>query len=131
VGKANTNGIFSCGDWFSDLKSSGNPQFVAAYLSKYGGRPDQIDPGSAEAYAVGQLIEQVAAKTKKVDNKTIISSLHQGTWPVVEGDLSWNPDGSPKGSALMVEWIGTQLLPVYPQATALHAPTTPKPAWGG
>jgi branched-chain amino acid transport system substrate-binding protein len=131
VGTANTNGIFSCGDWFADLKSSGNPQFVAAYLSKYGGRPDQIDPGSAEAYAVGQLVAEVAAKTKKVDNKTIISSLHQGTWPVIEGNLSWNPDGSPKGSALMVEWIGTQLLPVYPQATALHAPTTPKPAWGG
>jgi hypothetical protein len=30
-----------------------------------------------------------------------------------------------------VEWVGSQLLPVYPQATALHAPTTPKPAWGG
>ena len=131
VGKGNTNGIFSCGDWFADLKSSGNPQFVAAYLKKYGGRPDQIDPGSAEAYAVGQLIEEVASKTKKLDNKTIISSLHQGTWPVIEGNLSWNPDGSPKGSALMVEWIGSQLLPVYPQATALHAPTTPKPAWGG
>ena len=98
VGAGNTNGIFSCGDWFPDLKSSGNPQFVAAYLKKYGGEPDQIDPGSAEAYAVGQLVEEVAAKTKKVDNKTIITSLHQGTWPVVEGNLSWNPDGSPKGS---------------------------------
>ena len=70
VGAGNTNGIFSCGDWFSDLKSSGNPQFVAAYLKKYGGKPDAIDPGSAEAYAVGQLVEEVAAKTKKVDNKT-------------------------------------------------------------
>jgi hypothetical protein len=52
-------------------------------------------------------------------------------WPVIEGNLSWNADGSPKGSTLMVEWIKDQLLPVYPQATALHAPTVPKPAWGG
>jgi branched-chain amino acid transport system substrate-binding protein len=131
VGPGNTAGIFSCGDWFADLKSSGNPQFVAAYLKKYGGTPNAIDPGSAEAYAVGQLIEEVAAKTKKLDNKTVISSLHQGVWPVIEGDLSWNADGSPKGSTLMVEWVGGKLLPVYPQATALHAPTAPKPAWGG
>jgi branched-chain amino acid transport system substrate-binding protein len=131
VGAANTAGIFSCGDWFSDLKSAGNPQFVAAYLKKYGGKADAIDPGSAEAYAVGQLVEQVAAKTKKIDNKTIIATLHQGVWPVIEGNLSWNADGSPKGSTLMVEWVDGKLVPVYPQATALHAPTTPKPAWGG
>ena len=131
VGAKNTEGIFSCGDWFPDLKSAGNPQFISAYLHKYGGTPDGIDPGSAEAYAVGQLVQEVANKTKKLDNKTIISSLHQGTWPVIEGNLSWNADGSPKGSTLLVEWVNGKLVPVYPAATALHAPTEPKPAWAG
>ena len=104
---------------------------IFPHLHKYGGTPDGIDPGSAEAYAVGQLVQEVANKTKKLDNKTIISSLHQGTWPVIEGNLSWNADGSPKGSTLLVEWVNGKLVPVYPAATALHAPTEPKPAWTG
>ncbi len=63
VGAGNVDGIFSSGDWFPDSKSAGNPAFVAAYIKKYGGNPFGIDSGSAEAYAVGQLIQDVAAKT--------------------------------------------------------------------
>src|SRR6266566_1344957 len=48
-------------------QSAGNAQFVAAYLKKYGGDPLKIDPTSAEAYGVGQLIQAVAAKTHSVD----------------------------------------------------------------
>ena len=131
VGAKNTAGIFSCGDWFSNSSSPGNPQFIAAYLAKYGGTPDTIDPGSAEAYAVGELVQEVAKKTGKIDNATIISQLHSGTWPTVEGNLSWDQYGAPRGSEMLTEWIGGKLLPVWPQSDALHAPTIPKPAWGG
>jgi branched-chain amino acid transport system substrate-binding protein len=131
VGAGNVNGIFSSGDWFPDSKSAGNPAFVAAYLGKYGGNRLTIDSGSAEAYAVGQLIEAVAAKTHSVDNATIIKTLHQGVWPTIEGNLSWDANGSPKGKDSLVEWVGGKLLPVYPKAVALHAPTIPKPAWKG
>jgi branched-chain amino acid transport system substrate-binding protein len=131
VGRANTNGIFSCGDWFPNAKSPGNAQFIAAYLKKYGGTAQQIDSGSAEAYAVGQLVEAVARKAGKVDNQTIIRSLHQGAWPTVEGDLSWNSDGSPRGEVMLAEWVGGSLLPVFPTTQALHAPVAPKPGWTG
>jgi branched-chain amino acid transport system substrate-binding protein len=131
VGAGNVNGIFSSGDWFPDSKSSGNPAFVAAYLKKYGGDRLAIDSGSAEAYAVGQLIQDVAAKTHAVDNATIVKSLHQGVWPTIEGNLSWDANGSPKGNDSLVEWIGGKLLPVYPANVARHAPTMPKPAWRG
>lgn len=131
VGAKNTAGIFSCGDWFSNSSSPGNTQFIAAYLAKYGGTADTIDPGSAEAYAVGELVQEVAKKTGKVDNATIISQLHSGTWPTVEGNLSWDQYGAPRGSEMLTEWIGGKLLPVWPQSVALHAPTIPKPAWGG
>jgi branched-chain amino acid transport system substrate-binding protein len=130
VGAKNTEGVMSCGDWFSNVKTAGNAEFVKAYVAKFGGTPEAIDSGSAEAYAVGQLIELVAQRTKKLDNKTIISSLHQGTWPVIEGNLSWNPDGSPKGSVDLAQWQGGKLLPVYPAAQALAQPTSPKPNWG-
>jgi branched-chain amino acid transport system substrate-binding protein len=130
VGKNNVNGIFSCGDWFPTSKSNGNTQFVAAYTKKFGGTALDIDSTSAEAYAVGQLIEAVAKKTGKVDNKTIISSLHQGTWPSVEGNISWNADGAPQGSDMLLEWTGGKLQPVYPSSVALAQPTVPKPSWG-
>lgn len=131
VGAGNVNGIFSSGDWFPDSKSAGNPAFVAAYLKKYGGNPLTIDSGSAEAYAVGQLIQAVARKTGSVDNATIIKTLHKGVWPTIEGNLSWDANGSPKGNDSLVEWVGGKLLPVYPPAVSRHAPTIPKPAWKG
>jgi len=131
VGRANTTGIFSCGDWFPDSNAPGNAQFIKAYLKKYGGNAFGIDSGSAEAYAVGQIIEAVAKKTGSIDNKTIIKTLHSGKWPTVEGYLSWDKYGSPKGSDILVEWIGGKLLPVYPASVALHKPVVPKPHWKG
>jgi len=131
VGANNTEGILSCTDWFPELKTAGNQQFVSEYLAKYGGTADTIDGGSAEAYAVGQVLEEEAKKTGKVDNATIISTLHSGVWPTVEGDLSWDQYGAPKGSQLMTQWQSGKLVPVWPQATALAAPTSPKPPWGG
>jgi len=130
VGAKNVNGIFSTGDWFPQEKSFGNAAFVKAYVKAYGGTSSTIDPTSAEAYAAGQLVEAVAAKTKSIDNKTIIATLHKGTWKTVEGNLSWNSIGEPQGSDLLMEWIGGKLYPVYPATFALHKPMVPKPAWG-
>jgi branched-chain amino acid transport system substrate-binding protein len=131
VGHANTTGIFSCGDWFPNSNAPGNKAFIAAYLKKFGGNAYSIDSGSAEAYAVGQLISDVAKKTGSIDNKTIIRTLHAGKWPTVEGYLNWDKYGSPQGSDLLVEWIGGKLVPVYPKSVALHSPVIPKPSWKG
>ncbi len=130
VGAKNVNGIFSAGDWFPESKSPGNPAFVKAYLKTYGGSAGAIDPGSAEAYATGQVIEAVAKKLHSIDNAKIIAALHQGSWPTVEGALRWNAVGEPQGSDLLVEWIGGKLYPVAPANTALKQPTIPKPGWG-
>ncbi len=131
VGRANTTGIFSCGDWFPNSNAPGNTQFISAYLKKYGGNAYGIDSGSAEAYAVGQIVAAAAKKTGSIDNKTIIKTLHSGKWPTVEGYLSWDKYGSPQGSDILVEWIGGKLLPVFPASVALHKPVVPKPSWKG
>jgi branched-chain amino acid transport system substrate-binding protein len=130
VGAKNVNGIFSTGDWFPQEHSFGNAAFVKAYVKAYGGSAHTIDPTSAEAYAAGQLVQAVAAKTHSIDNKTIIDTLHKGTWKTVEGNLRWNSIGEPQGSDLLVEWIKGKLYPVYPKNVALHKPVVPKPAWG-
>jgi branched-chain amino acid transport system substrate-binding protein len=131
VGAGNTTGVMSSADWFPGSKASGSEAFTAAYTKKFGGTAQQVDDSSAEAYATGQLIEAVAAKTGKLDNATIISSLHSGTWPTVLGNLSWGANGAPTGEFNLVQWQGGKLLPVYPSGVSQAAPVFPKPSWGG
>jgi branched-chain amino acid transport system substrate-binding protein len=127
VGAKNTEGIFGAGDWFADESSPGNNQFVSAYAAKYGKGP--IDSTSAEAYAAGQVLQAAVQRVNSLDNGKIISVLHQGSWPCVEGNLTWNSIGEPQGEDLLVEWVNGQLIPVYPSSVALHAPVIPKPNW--
>jgi branched-chain amino acid transport system substrate-binding protein len=129
VGAQNTEGIASCAAWFPTGTATGNQQFVQAYNAKYGGTPNDIDGTSAEAYSVGQLIEDVAQKTGKVDNQTIISALHAGAWPTIQGNLSWDQYGAPTGTVDLIQWVSQKLVPVYPPAVAQATPVFPKPAW--
>ena len=131
VGKKNVNGIFSSSDWFPQAKTYGNPAFVKAFIKAYGGTADGIDPGSAEAYAVGQVAQRVITRLGTIDNAKIITTLHKGTWPTVEGNLKWNAIGEPTGNFLLMEWLGGKLYPVLPQGVATRKPAYPKPAWGG
>jgi branched-chain amino acid transport system substrate-binding protein len=131
VGPQNTQGIMSAGDWFPGSTATGSAEFTAAYIKAYGGSAETIDNSSAEAYGVGQVLQAVAAKTGKIDNATIIATLHQGTWPTLLGNLSWGPNGAPSGSFNLIQWQGGKLVPVYPMAIAQAKPIYPKPNWGG
>ena len=131
VGKANTEGVFSSADWYADSTVAGSAKFISDYTAKYGGTAETIDPTSAEAYSAGMLLDEVAKKTGKVDNKTIIKTLHSGTWPTLVGDLSWDKYGAPQGAYLLVQWINGKLTTVYPAATAAASPVAPKPNWAG
>lgn len=131
VGASNTAGVFSSGDWFPDSPATGSADFVKAYIAKFGGAATDIDNSSAEAYAAGQVLELVAQRTGKIDNQTIINSLHSGTWPTLLGDMSWNSDGVPQGSYELVQWIDGLLKPVYPANVAQATPIAPKPNWAG
>jgi branched-chain amino acid transport system substrate-binding protein len=130
VGAANTPGVFSSGDWFPSSKAQGSADFASAYTAAYGGTVDQIDNSSAEAYAVGQVLEEVAKQTGKIDNATLISTLHKGTWPTLLGNLSWDAYGAPNGSFHLIQWQSGKLVPVFPADVAQATPVYPKPAWG-
>jgi branched-chain amino acid transport system substrate-binding protein len=131
VGAANVNGIMSAADWYPGSPAPTSPAFVAAYTAKYGGSETDIDPSTAEAFSAGQLLEAVAAKTGKIDNATIISSLHQGSWPTLVGNLSWDAIGQPTGSFSLIQWVNQKLVPVYPADVSKATPVYPKPNWGG
>ncbi len=132
VGIGNVNGIYTANDWSPLAKRPGNDAFVKAYVAKYGGTAHDIDSTAAEAYTVGQLVQGVAAKTGKIDNKTIMDTLHAGTFTTIEGDLSWDDSGATNGhGVLLLQWVDGKLVPVYPASDAVTAPVNPKPAWGG
>ncbi len=131
VGSANTEGVFSSADWYADSTVAGSSKFISDYVAKYGGTAQQIDPTSAEAYSAGMLLDEVAKKTGKIDNATIIKTLHSGSWPTLVGNLSWDQYGAPKGSYLLIQWVGGKLTTVYPASSAQHSPVAPKPHWAG
>lgn len=131
IGASNTAGIFSSGDWFPQANRYMNKYFIKAYVKAYGGSPSgqDIDTTSAEAFSCGQILMEAVAKSHSLSNATLISTLHKGVWHTVNGNLSWNQYGEPKGNEVLVQWVNKQLVPVYPKDVAVHAPIL-KPSWG-
>jgi branched-chain amino acid transport system substrate-binding protein len=75
------------------------------------------------------LLEEAVKKTGKLDNATLISALHTGSWPSPEGNLSWDANGAPQSSYVLVQWVGGKLLPVFPTDRAQQGPSTSPLAW--
>ncbi len=122
VGAGHVQGIMSSGDWFPEANSLANAAFIREYIAKYGGTAQDIDTTSAECYSAGMLLQDVAGATGRLDNATIIRTLHRGTWPTLIGDLSWNAVGEPRGSYTLVQWIDGELTAVFPRDRAQHDP---------
>jgi branched-chain amino acid transport system substrate-binding protein len=131
VGANNTEGVFTSGDWYPGSTQPGSKEFIAAYTAMYGGDANSIDSTSAEAYSAGMLLEAVAKATGKVDNATIIKTLHSGTWSTLVGNLSWDAYGTPQGEYLLTQWQKGVLTTVFPADKAQSTPEAPKPNWGG
>jgi branched-chain amino acid transport system substrate-binding protein len=129
VGQTNVDGIFSGSDWFPASTAFRSAEFVQAYQRKFGETANQIDPTSAEAFSCGVLLEEAVKKTGKLDNATLISALHTGSWPSPEGNLSWDANGAPQSSYVLVQWVGGKLLPVFPTDRAQQGPSTSPLAW--
>jgi branched-chain amino acid transport system substrate-binding protein len=129
VGRANTPGIFTSDVWTPTAGLPGNSQFVAAYIKKFGGNPQQIDSTSAETYSVGQMIQAAVEKARSFNNAKLIKILHQDTFTTLLGTIHDNKCGAPSGTQFLEEWIGGRLLIVYPSSVAQHAPVIPKPTW--
>ena len=130
IGRKNTAGIFSSGDWFPQAKFTGNKQFIKAYVKRYGGAKSgqDIDTTTAEAYSCGQILTEAVHKTHSLSNTKIIAALHKGTWHGVNGNFHWNKYGSPSGASILVQWVKGNLVPVFPSSVAVHKPIT-KPKW--
>jgi branched-chain amino acid transport system substrate-binding protein len=115
--------------WWPNAKTFGNEHFVKAFLAKNGGDASSISADSAEAYSVGQVVQQAADRIQSVENASLITALHQGTYRTIQGTMSFNSVGSPTGQTFLVQWQKGSAVPVYPAAAAIAKPEYPKPSW--
>jgi branched-chain amino acid transport system substrate-binding protein len=129
VGKSTAEGIMVPAGWWPNAKTFGNEHFVTAFLAKNGGDASSISADSAEAYSVGQVVQQAADRIQSVENASLITALHQGTYRTIQGTMSFNSVGSPTGQTFLVQWQKGSAVPVYPAAAAIAKPEYPKPSW--
>src|ERR1700736_2511715 len=129
VGAANTEGIMVPAGWWSSAKAAGNDKFTSEFVAKYGGAAGDISADAAEAYSVGQVVDQASTKANSIDNAALISALHSGTYQTIQGPMAFDSTGKPNGSSFLVQWQNGQTVPVYPSSAAVAQPEFPKPAF--
>jgi branched-chain amino acid transport system substrate-binding protein len=128
---ANTEGIMVPAGWTSGATAYGNPAFVSEYIAKYGGKAADISADSSEAYSVGQVVAQAAAKANSIDNQKLIDALHTGVYQTVQGPMGFDSVGKPQGGVgvFVEQWQGGNAVFVYPTAVAAAQPQYPKRTW--
>lgn len=131
-GATNAEGVFvPNGGWYPAIKTFQNTQMVKDYLAQYGGKADAISSDVAEAFSVGQVLQQAATKMNSIDNTKIIAALHSSdTYQSVQGPVKFNGQGQNiLATGYLFQWQKGSLVSVYPASQASNAPEYPKPNW--
>src|SRR5207253_3068075 len=87
VGAA-TEGVMVPAGWTAAATAYGNSQFVSEFIAKYGGKAGDISADTAEAYSVGQVVEQAARKANSIENAKLITALRSGTYQTIQGPMA-------------------------------------------
>ena len=132
VGANNVDGVFSSGDWYPGLAAAGSRNSSRPTSPSTAETPTASTRPPPRRTPAGMLLEQVAKKTGKVDNATIIKTLHSGTWPTLvrRPELGHRRRAAGRIPAGPVDRRQAgHGVPARPRAQ--HAPIAPKPAWAG
>jgi len=122
-----TEGVFAPISWFEESTIETNPEFVQAYHAMYGSDP--IAEDSANAFTVGQVLQQAVENTQSLDNAVLIDEMHKATFTTVVGPLSFDDVGRPKGSFMVLQWQNGKIVIVGPDYAKQADPIWPKPNW--
>jgi branched-chain amino acid transport system substrate-binding protein len=128
----NTEGIMVPAGWTPGATAYGNDTFVKEFTAKYGVASADISADSAEAYSVGQVVDQATAKANSIDNKKLIDTLHSGTYQTIQGPMSFDATGKPVGGVgvYIEQWQSGAAIFVYPKSVAgSNVPEYPKRNW--
>ena len=134
VGVKNANGMMVPDAWYPGSKNSLSQAMVQAYVAKYGGSASDINADVAEAYSVGEVVDQGVTHVGSVDNAKLISYLHSGvTLQSVQGPVKFNALGENLvATAYIFQWQNGNFVQVLPVADPGSVKILyPKPNWGG
>ena len=127
---AATEGIFSSISWFPEANEHQNSVFVDTYNKLFGGSMADIPEDAANAFTVGQVLQQAVENIGSIDNAALIEELQQGSYDTIVGPLSFDETGAPQGSYMLLQWQGENFVIVGPSDRAETDPKAPpKPAW--
>ena len=131
-----TEGFFVPNGWYPQANNYQNAQMVQAYIAQYGGTAGGINADVAEAFSVGQVMQQAIEKIGSIDNAKIIAELQSGdVFNTVQGTAQFSSAESVTAGenlqaiAYLFQWQGGQFIPVYPYSNAAENPEYPKPAY--
>jgi branched-chain amino acid transport system substrate-binding protein len=136
VGAGNAAGMMVPDGWYGGYKNAQSEKMVAEYDAQYKTTPSDINADIAEAYSVGQVVNQAVVATGGTNNTAIIKYLHSGvTLQTVQGPVTFNSLGENGASAAFVfQWnkTGTDFQQVLPTSDPASVPIlATKPAWTG
>jgi branched-chain amino acid transport system substrate-binding protein len=134
VGAGNANGMMVANGWYPQYANTTSQNMVKEYVAHYGGSASGVNADVAEAYSVGQVMDQAVTATGSIDNTKIISYLHSGvTLNSVQGPVKFDALGENGAAASFVfQWQNksfTQVLPAGASGSVSILST--KPAWTG
>jgi ABC-type branched-subunit amino acid transport system substrate-binding protein len=118
--------------WFPGYRNPASQQMVREYVARYGGTASGVNADVAEAYSVGQVIEQAVTATGGTDNAKIISYLHSGvTLTSVQGPVKFDALGENGAAAAFIfQWQRGSFNQVLPAGTAGSVQIiSAKPPW--
>jgi branched-chain amino acid transport system substrate-binding protein len=124
-----TEGMFVPNGWYPQANNFQNAQMVQAYLAQYGGSATDINADVAEAYSVGQVLEQAITKIHSINNAALITELHNDVFNTVQGPAQFpsNLFGvNSQALAYLFQWQTGSFIPVYPSSVAAQNPEFPK-----
>jgi branched-chain amino acid transport system substrate-binding protein len=132
VGVGNANGMMVPDGWFPGYPNATSRQMVREYVARYGGTDSGVNADVAEAYSVGQVMEQAIIATGGTDNSKIISYLHSGvTLTTVQGPVKFDALGENGAAAAFIfQWQRGSFEQVLPAgATGSVQIISTKPPW--
>jgi branched-chain amino acid transport system substrate-binding protein len=132
VGAGNADGMMVPNGWYPRYANTASQQMVKEYVAQYGGSASGVSADVAEAYAVGQAMDQAVTATKGTDNAKIISYLHSGvTLNSVQGPVKFDALGENGASAAFIfQWQQNNFNQVLPAGGAGSNPILgTKPTW--
>ena len=132
MGQANATGVMVPDGWYGAYSNPLSYAMVEEYIARYGGTASDINADVAEAYSVGEVVDQAVTHNKSLSNAKLIRYLHSGvTLQSVQGPVQFNALGENlKPAAFVFQWQNGSFNQVLPAgASGSAAILFPKPHW--